>query len=472
MRRRRQVNRTLYISLEAVLDIGAMPPAMIALISRKGDRLGRLAGGRASIMGGASGWYEITMTRLQNHAPEGRSRRQGWFRRLVGWTLRLTGAGLLIAVSLTLGFGWTAFGKHAEGSRRARMAASPQWRDKQFVNPQPIVNNAGNTLRGMWHGSPYASPTAPLPVVRGDAARFETPPPTGLRVTWMGHSTTLVEIDGHRLLTDPVWSERVSPLPGVGPRAWYAPPLALDELPAIDAVLISHDHYDHLDQRTIVALARMKDGKTIFIVPLGIGAHLAYWGIPEARIVELDWWQQTRIGDLEIVSTPARHASGRMVVDTDAKLWGGWALLGARHRVYYSGDTGLFPALREIGARLGPFDLTLIECGQYGSGWPDWHLGPEQAVRAHQLVRGRVMLPVHWGKLVLAFHGWTEPIERVLVAAAKAGVSVLAPRPGQSVEPEAPPARERWWPNVPWKTGEEDPIVASQVDAEIKGTTQ
>ncbi len=151
-----------------------------------------------------------------------------------------------------------------------------------------------------------------------------------------------------------------------------------------------------------------------------------------------------------------------MITDTDAKLWSGWALLGARHRVYFSGDTGLFPALRDIGARLGPFDLTMIESGQYGRGWPDWHLGPEQAVVAHGLVRGRVMLPVHWGKLTLAYHGWTEPIERVLVAGARAGVAILSPRPGQSVEPEAPPPRERWWPDLPWKTADDEPIVSTQ----------
>jgi L-ascorbate metabolism protein UlaG (beta-lactamase superfamily) len=161
-----------------------------------------------------------------------------------------------------------------------------------------------------------------------------------------------------------------------------------------------------------------------------------------------------------------------MISDNDAKLWAGWALIGARHRVYYSGDTGLFPAMREIGARLGPFDLTMIETGQYGRGWPDWHLGPEQAIVAHGLVRGRVMLPVHWGKFVLAYHGWTEPIERVLAAAAPARATILAPRPGQSVEPEAPPPRERWWPDLPWKTAAQDPIVSTQVDLERQGATK
>jgi L-ascorbate metabolism protein UlaG (beta-lactamase superfamily) len=375
----------------------------------------------------------------------------------------LAGVAFVLSVATALLLGWTSFGKRPTGERQARVEASPHWRKNRFVNPQPIVNDARESLVGFFRAHAQTSPAAPVPMVAGDAQRYATPPATGLRVTWFGHSTVLVEIDGHRVLTDPVWSERASPLPGIGPRRWYAPPLALNELPSIDAVVISHDHYDHLDRETIVA---MRDWRTTFVVPLGIGAHLAYWGIPEARIVELDWWQRTQVGDLTIVCTPARHASGRMLIDTDTKLWSGWALLGARHRVYYSGDTGLFPALRAIGARLGPFDLTMIEAGQYGRGWPDWHLGPEQAVRAHQMVRGRVLLPVHWGKFVLAYHGWTEPIERVLVAGAGAGVPILAPRPGQSVEPEAPPARERWWPDVPWKTAADEPIRSTQVDQE------
>jgi L-ascorbate metabolism protein UlaG (beta-lactamase superfamily) len=225
--------------------------------------------------------------------------------------------------------------------------------------------------------------------------------------------------------------------------------------------VISHDHYDHLDRQTISA---MKDWNTTFVVPLGVGADLAYWGIPETRIVELDWWGRAKVGALEIVCTPARHASGRMIVDQDAKLWVGYALIGARHRVYYSGDTGLFPALREIGARLGPFDLTMIEAGQYDKAWPDWHLGPEQAVRAHRMVHGRVMLPVHWGAFTLAYHSWTEPIERALAAGTAAGATLVAPRPGQSFEPAAPPPFERWWPDLPWKRGAEDPIVSTQMD--------
>jgi len=290
---------------------------------------------------------------------------------------------------------------------------------------------------------------------------LKTAPSSGLRITWLGHSTLLLELDGHRILTDPVWGERTSPLTWIGPSRWYAPPLPLDQLPPVDAVLISHDHYDHLDYPTITKLA---DADTKFLAPLGVAEHLVYWGVPDSRIVELDWWDETTIGGLRIVCTPARHASGRTPFDQNETLWASYALVGPTHRVWFSGDTGLFPGLSVIGERLGPFDLTMIEAGAYGAAWPDWHLGPEQAVRAHEMVRGRVLLPVHWGLFDLAYHGWTEPIERVLLAADAAHVEVITPRPGQSIEPSAPPPRERWWPDVPWLTAAENPIVATKMD--------
>jgi L-ascorbate metabolism protein UlaG (beta-lactamase superfamily) len=168
------------------------------------------------------------------------------------------------------------------------------------------------------------------------------------------------------------------------------------------------------------------------------------------------------------VCTPARHASGRTLLDRDGTLWAGYALVGSTRRAYYSGDTGLFPALDEIGAKLGPFDVTMIEVGQYNRAWPDWHIGPEQAVRAHGMLRGRVMLPIHWGLLTLAMHGWTEPIERAFAAGKLAGATLVTPRPGQSIEPEALPPPERWWPPLPWKTAAEDPIVSTKMDPEAK----
>ncbi len=366
--------------------------------------------------------------------------------------------------------GWRAFGKRPAGARLERMRANALFQDGVFLNPQPLHNEPLQSLQGMLERSEFSSPNAAsgaatLPVESVPAERFRSPPSSGLRVTWLGHSTALIELDGARVLTDPVWGERTSPLTWLGPARWYAPPLALDDLPPLDAILISHDHYDHLDAPTIEAL---RDRDTTWVVPLGVAAHLEYWGVPQARIVELEWWQSTTLGGVEVTCTPARHASGRHLFDQDRTLWAGYALRGPTHRVYFSGDTGLFPAMREIGERLGPFDLTLIEVGAYHASWPDWHLGPEQALVAHQWVGGEVLLPIHWGLFDLAYHGWTEPIERTLAAADARQVRALSPRPGHSVElgPEVTDerAQERWWPAVPWRTGAQDPIRATGLD--------
>ncbi|MCK6549712.1 MBL fold metallo-hydrolase [Myxococcota bacterium] len=382
-------------------------------------------------------------------------------RRIFGRLLLLGLALFALFVAFVVVDAWTAFGGGASGERLARMQRSPRWNDGKFHNPEPLWNDFWGSLTGAFDISEHVSPSTPLEMVPVDPKSFDVAPATGLRVTWLGHSTTIVELDGLRVLTDPIWGHRASPLDWIGPERWFSPPLALEELPKLDAVVISHDHYDHMDHRTLIAL---RDRDTKFVVPLGSGAHLEAWGIAPAKIVELDWWETTKLGALEIACVPARHAAGRIGIDQDEKLWAGWALLGPKSRVYYSGDTGLFPAMREIGARFGPFDLTMIEAGQYGSAWPDWHLGPEQAVVAHQLVRGRVMLPVHWGTFALAYHAWTEPIERVLAEATRRGVDVFVPRPGQSFEPAARPALERWWPNVPWKTATEAPIVSTKVE--------
>jgi L-ascorbate metabolism protein UlaG (beta-lactamase superfamily) len=359
-----------------------------------------------------------------------------------------------------------AIGKRAEGERLVRMQTSPEWRGDRFGNQ--LERRDAPILPTLWEfatgGSKDRASRGPLPVLQRTKRDFEQPPASGLRVTWFGHSTLLVELDGLRLLLDPVWGERASPVTWLGPKRFYAPLLPLADLPPLDAVLISHDHYDHLDYPTIQYLKTLD---VPFIVPLGVGAHLSYWGIASERIIELDWWAEHQLGPVRLVSTPARHFSGRALSDQYATLWSGWAMLGAQHRVYYSGDTAMFPELREIGERFGPFDVTLIEAGAYNARWADVHLGPEQAVLAHQLVKGRLLIPVHWGLFDLALHGWTEPVERVLVAARKYGVQVVTPAPGGSVEPAAlAPGFDpsRWWPDVPWKTALEEPCVSTGLE--------
>ena len=356
-----------------------------------------------------------------------------------------------------------------------RLERSPQWRDGRFRNPTPRVD--GPWRRMLWEfffaGAAHRTPAAPLPIVPRRAADYAAPPASGLRVTWLGHSTFLLEIDGRRLLVDPVWAERAGPLARVGPRRFHPPPLPLAELPPLDAVLLSHDHYDHLHEETVRALAARGGNATRFVVPLGVGGHLARWGVAPARVTELDWWESLALdgGDGSVTATPARHFSGRSLVARDRTLWCGWAVAGPRHRAYYSGDTALDDALAAIGPRLGPFDLTVIEAGAYDALWADVHAGPEQAVRLHELVGGpgALMLPVHWGTFDLALHGWTEPVERVLAAAARVGVRVATPRPGEWIEPADGALPARWWPALPWRGPDETPVRSSGVSAATLG---
>jgi L-ascorbate metabolism protein UlaG (beta-lactamase superfamily) len=356
---------------------------------------------------------------------------------------------------------WTATGKRATGARLATMKASPNWRDGKFVNSLPNVEPKIFKALRKWMSKPdHTVPDTPLPVVERGASDFDIGPESGLRITWLGHSTFLAEIDGHRLLIDPVWSERPSPFSWMGPRRFHEPPLPLDQLPAIDAVVISHDHFDHLDYRTVKALG----GRVpLYIAPLGVGAHLEYWGVPAERVIERDWWGEVTVGDLTLTATPARHFSGRspLMTDRDATLWCGWVIAGRAHRIYYSGDSGMFPGFATIGERLGPFDAVLMEIGAYNQMWRDVHMGPEQAIDARVAVGSGLFIPVHWGTFDLALHAWTEPVERLLVAAEKAGVQVAIPQPGQSIEPSNPPQVVHWWPEIPWQSAEEAPVISS-----------
>jgi L-ascorbate metabolism protein UlaG (beta-lactamase superfamily) len=290
-----------------------------------------------------------------------------------------------------------------------------------------------------------------------------------VRVTWFGHSSALIEVDGARILTDPIWSERSGPVDFAGPRRFYPPTIALADLPKVDAVVISHDHWDHLDTRTVQALGRTG---ARFVVPLGVGAHLERWGIDADRVTELDWWDTTDVSGVRLHATPARHQSGRLNPSASQTLWAGWAVVGPRHRVWYSGDSGFHDGLAEIGQRLGPFDVALVESGQYNEHWPDVHYGPELAVEAARRVRAEVMVPVHWGLFSLAPHAWTEPVERVIAEAACVGQRVRVLRPGVPCEPTtangtvrvggSATATKKWWPELTTRTAREAPVLGTR----------
>lgn len=306
--------------------------------------------------------------------------------------------------------------------------------------PTPVMlpGSTASLLRGMLTRGRQGRPTAPVPLVAASQ-----PARAGeLAVTWYGHSSVLVDCDGARVLLDPVWGRRVSPSRRIGPRRLHPVPVPLAALPRLDAIVISHDHYDHLDLPTVDVLRRTQ--RAPFVVPSGVGAHLRRWGVPASRIVELGWAESVELGGLELTCVEARHFSGRGL-RRDPTLWAAWVLGGPRHRVYFGGDTGYTPAFAGIGARHGPFDVSLLPIGAYADQWPSIHLDPEEAVRAHGDLDGGLLVPIHWATFDLALHPWAEPVQRLAVACAAAGVPWYAPRPGERVEPRALPVPRQWW---------------------------
>ncbi|MBD8505785.1 MBL fold metallo-hydrolase [Hoyosella sp. G463] len=340
----------------------------------------------------------------------------------------------------------------ATGASRARIrpytAGSEHFRDGRFHNLEPVSafsrEQVVDLVKAMARRGSEGSPSRPIPVLVPLAPAVAA----DLGVTWLGHASTLVEVDRHRFLTDPVWSDRVSPSQAMGPRRFHPVPVRVGQLPKLDAVLISHDHYDHLDEWSVRAIAAAQPVR--FIVPLGVGAHLRSWGVASHRITELDWNESTTVGEsspVEVTCTPARHFSGRGL-SRNTTLWSSFVLAGPRHRVFFGGDSGYMAEFARIGAEHGPFDLTVLPVGAYAEQWPDVHMNPEEAVRAHgdlTAPRGGVLLPVHWGTFNLAFHSWVDPMVRLQAASEAAGARVVVPRPGQRVDMVKPLPTDRWW---------------------------
>ncbi|MFU8851402.1 MBL fold metallo-hydrolase [Micromonospora sp. SL1-18] len=336
-------------------------------------------------------------------------------------------------------------GGRLTGARLARAACSPQFRDGTFHNPtstRTIVADPGrNLLKELIFGKQKRRPGSDVPLLRpADPALAD--PARELGIVWYGHASLLIEVEGHRVLVDPVWSDRCSPSPLIGPRRIHEPPVRLDELPRLDAILISHDHYDHLDLATVRGLLAHQSAP--FVVPLGVGAHLDRWGVPEERIVELDWSESHRVGALTLTATAAQHFSGRGL-RRDGTLWSSWVVAGAHRKVFYTGDSGYFDGYTPIGAEHGPFDVTLMQIGAYDRAWPSIHMFPEEAVAAHLDLRGDLLIPVHWATFNLALHGWSEPVDRLWAEAKARDVRLAVPRPGERVVVDDPPPVDGWW---------------------------
>lgn len=342
-----------------------------------------------------------------------------------------------------------SLGRRAAGLRLERMKASRLWAGEGFRNLHPALPGLRDTsgprpsLSDLLRSDGRRVPSGPLPSLNPLEA-WRRPAGSGLRATWLGHSTVLIEIDGVRVLTDPVWGARASPSRLAGPKRFQPVPVPLRALPPLDLVVISHDHYDHLDYPTIRELVQQD---VPFVTSLGVGAHLEAWGVPSERITELDWWESWSLPNAELTvhAAPSQHFSGRALNDRNATLWSSLVIESPRHRVFFSGDTGLTTEYGAIRERFGRFDLVMLEVGAFHPAWGDIHLGPAHALEALDLLGGGAFLPVHWGTFALALHDWDEPAETLLALAPGRNTRLLMPRLGEPLEPAHGHEPTPWW---------------------------
>ncbi len=331
------------------------------------------------------------------------------------------------------------------GERLERVRASKQFRDGRFHNPTrgiPVERrNTWAITREFFFGGKKRVPAAPLPI-ESPLEVWARRADNDLRITWLGHSTMLIESGAIRVLTDPVFGDRASPMSFAGPKRFHPVPATIAQLPKLDAILLSHDHFDHLCAPSMRELAKL--GVPV-ITSLGVGTHLERLGVE--TISELDWWERCSLlgGDLTFTAVPAHHFSGRGLTDRNTTLWSSWVIETTRHRLFFSGDTGLHEGFEAVRERFGGFDVTMLEIGAWNPAWGDIHLGPANALRAFEMLGGGTLLPIHWGTFDLGLHPWDEPAETLLALAEASGTRLLTPRLGRPFDPAQAEAPSPWW---------------------------
>ncbi|RVU86520.1 hydrolase [Leucothrix sargassi] len=358
-------------------------------------------------------------------------------KKLLKWTL---------ITSVVLIIGSYAVNKQIEANVIEPLEASDNYKDGKFHNlaekNKPSFGEMMGVLkRYITEKKVDSEPKNDLPLAPLNRQILEDLSDDGLHLVKLGHSSMLIKASGKYLLIDPVFSDRASPFSFIGPKRFQPTPISIDELPTIGAVLISHNHYDHLDK---AAIKKLVSKTKQFLVPMGVEGDLQKWGVDKAKVTRFNWWQELNIDDILFAFTPSQHFSGRGLGDGDKTLWGSWVIKAADKSLYFSGDSGYFDGFKAIGEKYGPFDLTMIETGAYNKDWPDVHMFPNESVQAHIDLQGKMMLPIHNSTFDLSFHAWYEPLKRVTSEAEKRQVQLTTPVVGEVFTVEQS-RDEPWW---------------------------
>jgi L-ascorbate metabolism protein UlaG (beta-lactamase superfamily) len=340
------------------------------------------------------------------------------------------------------------FGAKPSKEKKASYEQLDYFSEGKFANliPTKMDMDLGKALKMIpefFKNDSSRAPSFQLPIVSRDSLELvEDSIPT--RLVWFGHSAFLLQIDGKNILIDPMLGEVPAPNPLLGKKRFFKDlPIEIEKLPQIDLIIISHDHYDHLDYGSIQKLK----GKTKqFYVPLGVGAHFERWGVSPDQIHEMEWWEEADVAGLTLAFTPSRHFSGRGPNDRFSTLWGSWVIRGRKDNIYFSGDSGYGPHFKEIGDKYGPFDFAMMECGQYNRRWKEIHMVPEETALAGRDVKAKIIMPIHWAAFTLAMHSWTDPVERVTAKAKEINQPLFVPKIGEFIIlKDSLRTKEEWW---------------------------